>query len=271
MLRKIWSLAELVIIDGLRRHALMGLVLLAFGLEAGGLLFFDFIPRDIGRASADFILSIGWLTGFLFLLFHAVQVMAWNEGRRTVHTLLARPISRTQYVLGTFLGLATLLILLNGILGLLGYGILSLIQNSVKLGGYFPQLSLVHYLLSWTGLFCIELMILAVILLFSGLVRGGFPVLLLTVSYYLICTGLPVVRNAFIAKPGNDTLHIDSTLQWLTAIFPDFSRFDFKALVTSEPSGIFLQHFSTDLLLMVLYLTGILWAASIVYQHRDLQ
>lgn len=270
MLRKVWSLAQLVIIDGLRRHALIGLVLLAFGLEAGGLLFFDFIPRDVGRASADFILSIGWLTGFLFLLFHAVQVMAWDEGRRTIHTLLARPISRTQYVLGSFLGLATLLLLLNGILGLLGYGILSLIQNSLNLV-YFPHLSLLHFSLSWGGLFCIELMILAVILLFSGLVRGGFPVLLLTVSYYFICTGLPVVRNAFVAKSGHNTLHLDSILQWMTAIFPDFSRFDFKELITSEMSGVFLQHLSTNIMLLVLYLTVMLWLASIVYQRRDLQ
>ncbi len=270
MLRKVWSLAQLVIIDGLRRHALIGLVLLAFGLEAGGLLFFDFIPRDVGRASADFILSIGWLTGFLFLLFHAVQVMAWDEGRRTIHTLLARPISRTQYVLGTFLGLATLLLLLNGILGLLGYAILSLIQKSINLV-YFPHLSFLHYSLSWGGLFCIELIILVVILLFSGLVRGGFPVLLLTVSYYFICTGLPVVRNAFIAKSGNDTLRLGSILQWMTAIFPDFSRFDFKELITNEMSGVFLQHLSTNILLLVLYLTVMLWLASIVYQRRDLQ
>ncbi len=270
MLRKIWSLAQLVIIDGLRRHALMGLILLAFGLEAGGLLFFDFIPRDIGRASADFTLSVGWLTGFLFLLFHAVQVMAWDEERRTIHTLLARPISRTQYVLGVFLGLATLLLLLNGILGLLGYGILGIIQNSVKLV-YFPHLSLLHYILSWSGLFCMELMILSVILLFSGLVRGGFPVLLLTVSYYFICTGLPVVRDAFLTRTADAENAYNPLLQWMTAVFPDFNRFDFKALVTSEQSGVLLQHLSTDLLLMILYLITILWSASIVYQHRDLQ
>lgn len=270
MLRKIWSLAQLVIIDGLRRHALMGLILLAFGLEAGGLLFFDFIPRDIGRASADFILSIGWFTGFLFLLFHAVQVMAWDEERRTIHTLLARPISRTQYVLGIFLGLAALLLLLNSILGLLGYGILSLIQNSVK-SAYFPHLSPLHYTLSWSGLFCIELMILAVILLFSGLVRGGFPVLLLTVSYYFICTGLPVVRDALSTRAGDAATATTRLLQWLTAVFPNFNRFDFKELVTSEWPGLFFQHLSIDLLLLALYLIVVLWSASIVYQHRDLQ
>lgn len=268
--RRINALARLVILDGLRRHALIGLILFALAGTTSGLLFFNFIPRDIGRASADFILSIGWLTGFLFLLFHAVQVMALDEEQRTIHTLLARPISRTQYALGIFLGLAALLLLLNTILGLLGYTILSLIQHSVKVA-YFLNLSILHYALSWGGLFCIELMILSIILLFSGLVRGGFPVLLLTISYYFICSGLPVVRNAFTKKPEGDTPYLDTLLQWLTAIFPDFSRFDFKALITSKPSGIVIQHLVTDLLLTVLYIIGVLWAASIVYQRRDLQ
>lgn len=270
MLRKIWSLARLVLIDGLRRHALIGLVLLAFCLEAGGLLFFDFIPRDIGRASADFILSVGWLTGLLFLLFHAVQVMAWDEERRTIHTLLARPISRTQYVLGTFVGLAVLLLLLNTILGLLGYGVLTLIKGSVN-AVYFPHLSIPHYLLSWAGLFCTELMILAIIMLFSGLVRGGFPVLLLTVSYYFICTGLPVVREAFASRAEEITTIVPSLLKWLTAFFPDFSRFDFKALVTSQSANVFLQQVGIDLFLLLLYLAAVLWAAALVYQRRDLQ
>lgn len=270
MLLKIWSLARLVIIDGIRRHALIGLVVLAFALEAGGLLFFDLIPRDVGRASADFILSIGWLTGFLFLFFHAVQVMAWDEGRRTIHTLLARPISRTQYVLGSFVGLATLLLLLNTILGLVGYGILHLIQNSLA-PVYFPHLTLLHYTLSWAGLFCIELMTLAVIILFSGLVRGGFPVLLITVAYYFICTGLPVVRNAYVGKLENDPLHLALILQWMTAVFPDFNRFDFKELITIEISELFVQHLSTNTLLLFTYLTVTLCLASIIYQRRDLQ
>lgn len=270
MMAKLWSLALLVLIDGLRRHALVGLVFLALALEAGGLLFFDFIPKDIGRASADFILSVGWLTGLLFLLFHAVQVLAWDEERRTIHTLLARPISRTQYVLGIFLGLATLLLLLNFILSLLGYGVLNLIKGSVN-PVYFPHLSLPHYLLSWSGLFCTELMILAVIMLFSGLVRGGFPVLLLTVSYYFICTGLPVVREAFTGRTLEGGSSLAAVLQGLTFFFPDFSRFDFKTLVTTLPGEHIAQHLGVDLGLLMLYLSVVLWTAALIYQRRDLQ
>ena len=269
-MRKITSLARLVLLDGLRRHALIGLVLLAFALEAGGLLFMDFIPRDIGRASADFILSVGWLTGFLFLLFHAVQTMAWDEERRTIHTILARPVSRPQYVLGMFLGLALLLLLLNTILALLGYGVLSLIQGSVK-ASFFQHLSLPHYSLSWVGLFATELMLLAAIQLFSGLVRGGFPVLLLSLSYYFICSGLPVVRASFVGVPDAYGQRLAVVLQWMTFLFPDMGRFDFKTLITHRQSHSFMQYVTTDLLLTGLYVCIILWMTSLIYQRRDLQ
>ncbi|MDR3090130.1 MAG: ABC transporter permease subunit [Desulfobulbaceae bacterium] len=267
MLSKIWSLALLVILDGLRRHALIGLLLLALLLEAAGLFFFQFIPRDIGRASADFILSIGWLTGFLFLFFHAVQVMAWDEERRTIHTLLARPISRGQYVLGIYLALALLILALNIILAGIGYGILEMIQGSVK-PIYFTNLSLGHYALAWLGLYFMELVILSVILFFSGLVRGGFPVLLLSVSYYFICVGLPVVREA-VKRDGDAAM--SRFLKGMTAVFPDFSRFDFKSLITTPLQQPFSHYFGSDCLLVAAYVAVTLMITAVIYQKRDLQ
>ena len=113
--RRVSALARLIILDGLLRHALIGLVLFALAGTTGGLLLFDFIPRDIGRASNDFLFSITWLTGFIFLLFHGVQVMAWDSERGALHTFLARPISRTEYALAPWTGAA--LLALNVILG----------------------------------------------------------------------------------------------------------------------------------------------------------
>lgn len=264
------SLARLVVIDGLRRYALIGLVLLAFGLEIGGIYFMDFIPRDIGKVSGDFVLSVGHLTGFLFLLFHAVQVMAWDEERRTIHTFLARPISRSQYVIGIFFGLAALLLFLNVILGTVGFGVLTAIKLSTK-ESYFIHLSFANYLFSWLGLFCIELFILSIIMLFSGMVRGGFPVLLLTVSYYFICTGLPVVREATANRPEAFSTFVPTLLKWLSAFFPDFSRFDFKTFITSDAVINPFQGLCIDLAVLFLYLIVVLWAAALVYQRRDLQ
>lgn len=271
-LKRIAALARLVVIDGLRRHALLGLILLSVAAQAGALLFFDFIPRDIGRASSDFILSLAWLSGFIFLFFHGVQVIALDEERKVIYSLLARPISRGEYVLGIFTGLAGLLLLLNLLLCGLGFGALMVIKQMVD-PAYFNQFNMAPYLLSWFGLVAMELMLLSVILLFSGLVRGSFPVLLISLSFYAICSGLPVVREAVnqrTAREGAQPI-VENMLRWMTAVFPDFDRLDFKNMIASSDP---LPEFSLLLInfgLTISYVGLFLWFACLVYQRRDLQ
>lgn len=270
-IRRITALARITLLDGLRRHALIGLLLLSLAFEASGLLFFEFIPRDIGRASADFIFSVSWIAGFIFLFFHAVQVISWDEERRVIHSFLARPLSRGEYVTGVFTGLAALLFFLNLALGIIGWATLMLIRNSVAIT-YFPHFSHIFYLTSWLGLFAMELMVLAVIMLFSGLIRGSFPVLLVSLSYYMICSGLPVVRNMFDLQTESSELGIiQKTLKAMTSVFPDFSRLDFKNAVVSginiPQSPYILFNFG----LFIIYSVLILWLACAVYRRRDLQ
>jgi Cu-processing system permease protein len=269
---RIAAVARLVVLDGLRRHALLGLVVLAVAAQLGAFFFFDFIPRDIGRASADFILSIAWLAGFIFLFFHGVQVMAMDEEKKVVYALLARPISRGEYVLGIFAGLALLLLLLNLLLGSLGFGSLLLIKQMVS-PIYFSHLNAAAYLLAWLGLYALQLLLLAVILLFSGLVRGSFPVLLVSLAYYAICSGLPVVREAVAqaTAAGSGPAGLDRLLQGLTALFPDFARLDYKNLITAGGPGPELASLAVNFGLAGAYIVLALWLAAWVYQRRDLQ
>ena len=264
------SYARLVILDGLRRHALLGLVLLALACQASGLVYFSFIPRDVGRAVNDFVFSIGWLTGLLFLFFHAVNASAWGEDRRVIHAILARPISRAEYVLGLFCGLAGLLFLLNLVLGVLGYFVLVLIHSNID-SYYFEYLSSSYYLLSWFGLYFLQLVILSVVLLFSGLVRGSFTVLLLSISFYFICNGLPVVRDSLLQQSTGDATGYATLLKWMTAVFPDFGRFNYKIYVVTEQVFPAIGSLFVNFGLMFVYLYLVLWAACAVYGRRDLK
>ncbi len=270
-IRRICAVARLIILDGVRRHAVIGLVLFALSGAAGGLFFFDFITRDIGRATNDFLFSIFWLTGFLFLLFHSVQVLAWDNDRGALHTFLARPVSRTEYALGLFVGLAILLLLLNIILGGMGWVVLNMVRSSVDVA-YFQHLSIFYYLLAWMGLYWIQLTILAIIVLFSSSVRGSFAVLLLTLCYYFTASGLPVVRESLkqqeLQTEGSQALGL--LLKWLSSIFPDFSLLDFKTFVTtSDPTPGTIQ-LMFPFVFLVLYVVIALWLACIIYERRDL-
>jgi ABC-type transport system involved in multi-copper enzyme maturation permease subunit len=271
-LQRIHAVARLIVLDGLRRHAVLGLVALSVAAEAGGLLFFDFIPREIGRASSDFIFSISWITGLLFLFFHCVHAVAWNDEKRVIHCLLSRPVSRGEYAVGVFFGLAILLLLLNLVLGGLGWGTLLWIKGIVP-EAYFSHLSPGFYLLTWLGLLSMELMILSVIILFSGLVRGGFPVLLMSTAFYSICSGLPVVRESMAqrAERLGETPALTTVLQGMTALFPDFDRLDFKNLVVSTDPLPGLPTLAANFGLVATYVIMLLWAACAVYRRRDLQ
>ncbi|PIE57452.1 MAG: hypothetical protein CSA33_08180 [Desulfobulbus propionicus] len=269
--QRITALAWLVILDGLRRHALIGLILFALAGMTGGLVFFDFIPRDVGRASNDFLFSIIWVSGFIFLLFHGVQVVAWDNERGVLHMYLARPISRTEYTLGVFSGLAALLLALNLCLGGIGWGILVVIKQSV-LPLYFSSLSWQFYLLAGAGLYAIQLMILAVIVLFSSLVRGSVATLLLSLCYYFICTGLPVVREAVTQRAiAGSSRSLEMLLQGLTFLFPDFSTLDWKTLAATTDPVPTASYLMGPCVLAALYVVLILWLACGIYSQRDLQ
>lgn len=270
-IHRISALSKIILIDGLRRHALIGLLALSLSAEACGLFFFDFVSRDIGRASSDFIFSISWLAGFIFLFFHAVQVIAWDDDRRTIHALLARPLSRGEYVVGLFIGLSFLLLILNLILSLIGWGTLTAIRYMVTTV-YFEHFSISYYILTWLGLFAMELMILAVIVLFSGLIRGGLPVLLVSLSFYAICSGLPVVRETFRqrAEETGQSL-MTGVLKTMTAIFPDFNRFDFKNAIITADSLPALTTLLANFGVLACYIVVVLWMACTVYRKRDLQ
>lgn len=267
---RIIALSRLIVIDGFRRQALIGLILFALAVTFGGLIFLDFIPRDTGRATNDFLFSVNWLAGFIFLLFHALQVMAWDSERGSLHNYLARPISRTEYGLAIFAGLASLLLVLNVILCAMSWVVLTIVKGSLA-AAYFPYFSLPFFMIAGLGIYWNQLMILSVVFLFSSMVRGSFPVLLLTLCYYLISNGLPVVRlslrhKEIIGYPD----FIDSAFKWLTAIFPDFSWFDFKSLVvTNDPSLVWFQ-LLLPFGLALLYIVIFLWLACGIYNRRDL-
>ena len=266
------SLAKIIFMDGVRRHALIGLVVLSLGAEAFGLLFMDFFGRDVGRASSDFLFSIMWLAGFMFLFFHAVQSISWDEEHRAIYSILSRPISRAQYVLGVFIGLAALLLSLQLLLGTVAYATLIAIKGALD-EVYFPALSMAYFGLSWLGLLLMQFVLLGAILLFSGMVRGGGVVMLLSVAYYGICSGLPVVRASILqhVSQGEGSSTMALLLQGLTAIFPDFSRLDFKDFVISDAPITGWAGIGMNITASVLYVAIAVTLACVLYARRDLR
>jgi len=267
-MNRIMALAYITFLSGLRRNAVWGLCLFALLLEVCGVLFMDFFGRGLGRVICDFQFSIMWIAGMLFILFYAVQALAWDDEHRSIDSILARPISRTEYVLGSMLGLSFLLLCFELLLAAIAMTEILWIKPSVG-AVYFPVFSIAHFIITWFALQCILLANLAVVMLISSAIRGAFPVMLITLAYSLICSGLPVVRESFQHASKGSSQGLDHILQFLSMFFPDFSTLDFKNSILS------LQTFDTLSLalpfgLTFIYIAIVLLLSGIIYQRRDI-
>lgn len=261
------EVARLIFLEGLRRHTILGLAVLAIAAEAGGLLFMDFFGRDLGNPLNDFIFSIMWFVGLVFVFFHAVQIMAWDVERGFIFPLLARPISRTNYVIGVFAGLSLLLLCLLLLLGGLGLVTLVWIKGKVS-AAFFPELSIGHYAYAFFSMLAYLHILIAAVMLFSSAIRGSFPVLILSFAYYGIASGLPVVRSMLNTQQEQTFLQYLLTL--LAAIFPSPSAYDLKADVLLLASNRSVMEISTGFGSALLYIVVVLWLACSLYGRRDL-
>jgi len=272
-MKRIIALAHITFLNGLRRNAVWGLCVFALALEICGVFFMDFFGRDLGRVISDFQFSIMWSAGMIFILFYAVQAIAWDDTHRSIDSILARPISRAEYVLGTMAGLALLLLCLEFLLA--GLALIEITWLRPGIGEmYFPVFSLSHFIVTWIALLAILLAHLAVVMLVSSAIRGAFPVMLMTLAYALICSGLPVVRESLHQQQHGEasTRGLDGVLQGMSMFFPDFGALDMKNSVLSRQSmeAIIGMPVWLPFSLIAVYMAIILLLSCIIYQRRDI-
>jgi ABC-type transport system involved in multi-copper enzyme maturation permease subunit len=130
-MQAVFSLARHTWIDALRERVFRGLALfLVVWLAAARLL----DPLALGegrRVTLDLGLALLSLFGFLLIMMLGTRVVQKEIDRKTILMLLARPISRGEFVLGKFLGITAvvgsgllgMLLILAAVLWLSGYGV----------------------------------------------------------------------------------------------------------------------------------------------------
>jgi ABC-type transport system involved in multi-copper enzyme maturation permease subunit len=112
------------------------------------------------RILADFGLSAMELAGTLLAIFLGASVIAGDVEKRVVYPILAKPVSRTQYVVGRWLGLSSALVLNLAVMSLALAAVLVVEARSVStIDGVF---------LAAIGMMALQLVVIgAVAVLFS--------------------------------------------------------------------------------------------------------
>lgn len=223
----IWPLAVVTYKEGLRNRAFIGIGIFALLLFLANLVVTGMIMRDVGKVSVDMSLSALSLSGLLIVLFIGINLLAKDLDRRTIYAVLSRPISRSQYLWGKYLGMLLLLAVAMGLLSLLACGSIKL--TMLFNPGYFPRFSWALVLLAMFFILIKLLLLTAVSFFFATIASSSFITLVLTIIAYVIGQSLGTVR-ALIESPSGTDVQVASALAWLIKgayyLLPNLSFFD---------------------------------------------
>jgi ABC-type transport system involved in multi-copper enzyme maturation permease subunit len=157
-LARIWAIATNTVREAIRDKLLYTLVLFALALIAVGVLVSLLSYVESRRILQDVGFAAIRLFGVALAIFVGVSLVHREVDRRTVFTILSKPLSRGEFLLGKYLGLVLAIWLQTAIMGAAFVGV-SLFAGAPLSGGHAAALLL-------TG---VELaLIIAVATLFSA-------------------------------------------------------------------------------------------------------
>jgi ABC-type transport system involved in multi-copper enzyme maturation permease subunit len=205
------------------------------------------IIKDVGLASIS-------LFGVLMAILIGTGLVYKEIDKKTIFTLLSKPLHRAEFILGKFLGLVLTLFVMTLFMSLIFLAIV-----------YAHTLKVEGALLVAVGYIFLELVLItAVAILFSSF---STPILssLFALAFYLIghlSWGLELILKKMPPGAGR------TLVRALYAVLPDLENFNFRTEVVHGlpiPPGIYLS----SALYGVCYTAFILGLAVLVFRRRD--
>jgi Cu-processing system permease protein len=102
--------------ESLRDKILYNLLFFALLLIGGSVMLAELTIMEQHKIVTDMGLAAINLIGVIIAIFVGIGLVSKEIERRTVYTIMARPISRTQFILGKYLGLALTLLVNVGVM-----------------------------------------------------------------------------------------------------------------------------------------------------------
>jgi ABC-type transport system involved in multi-copper enzyme maturation permease subunit len=112
-MHRIWAVAENTLEEGLRQKVLLILVVFSIILLIASFFMTPFALGESRKLISDFGLGIASLLGVLTVIIIGSALIYKDIERRTIYTIVARPVRRLEIVIGKFLGLVILIAFLQ--------------------------------------------------------------------------------------------------------------------------------------------------------------
>jgi len=215
--------------EGIRNRSIYGISLLALLMLLANFIVSDMVAQDVGKVAVDIALSAVSFSGLLLVLFVGINLLAKDLDRKTIYMVLAKPISRSQYLIGKFLGVILLIAVCISILSC--FAALSLLLIKFGHPAYFQRFSWPLVGLSFFFTTLMLMLVSALSFLFASFTSTSFLTFILTIISYIIGMSLNDVK-ALVEAPQAVGISVSPVtvkiVQAAYYIFPNLSFFDVK-------------------------------------------
>lgn len=265
----LWPIAFITFKEGTRNRAFYGISLIALLLMGAAFLISGMIMRDVGKVAVDMALSTVSFTGLLLVLFVGIDLMAKDLDKRTIYMVLARPISRQQYIFGKFIGISLLIMTTVIILSL--FGAISIILIKWANPDYFPRFSWGPVLLAEAFIALSLILVSALSILFASFSSSSFITLVLTIISYIIGQSTSTVKALVEAPEAAGITVSPFTVKLVQAayyIFPNLALFDIKTQA-AHGLAIPVSYIFWTLFYGIVYICLVLVFASLIFRKKE--
>lgn len=252
---RVWVIASNVLREVLRDRVLYLALLFAVVLLGATLLLPEVSAGSEGKILLDLGIALIGLFGLVVAVFVGTGLLNKEIEKRTVLVLMAKPMSRTEFIVGKHLGLSTVLAILVALMTAVFFVVMSWKQMDYPWGSLV--VAAVYLLL--------ELSLITAVAILFGVFTSSLVATLLTFAVYFmghLSQNLVTLSNT-VETPG-----IQRLIQGLYLIFPDLARLDLKNTAvygSLPPTSTLLLNAGYGLIYIVLLLT----LATLIFSRRQ--
>jgi Cu-processing system permease protein len=262
VIERIYAIALNTFREASRRRVIWGIVMGVVGFNAFGIALGELslheqarVARDVGLAGISIFGCVTAMVLGVSLLYNEVQ-------RRTIHTILAKPLRRSEFVVGKYVGMAATLTVLVALFGLVMAGLLAL-----------QDVPLTRALIQGMALAYVEVLVVAAVAIFFSAVSSPFLSGMFTFLVFFLGRITPEIR---IFVETTESPVIRAALRGALYLVPDLHLFSVSgstvegSYVSVHDSFVSWGYVGTSVGYGLLYITTLLVLAALIFSRRDL-
>ena len=267
-MRTIVVVAGAVFRESVRDRVPYSMVMFAILLISASYLISQLTAGQEMKIVKDLGLSALSIFGLLIAVYLGIGLVSKEVERRSIFALLSKPVSRTQFILGKYLGLVATLFINLGVMTLAFYAVLAYMDVTAgpeKLA--WPAPALDSRLLIAIGLIVAEVALVTAMALFFSTFSSPMLSALLTLALWVAGHFSADLRNFGTVV---DSAPIVAVARAVYYVLPNLEAFNVKAEVVHGLS-VGMRHVAWTLAYAALYAGLLLTAAMAIFRRRDFE